>query len=141
MIARLLQDEAAPVPEAAGDVAALEAVEEAIDDALDQLADHNYAAGHAHVDAQADDADDQLIDGEQAEAPQINLIPVAPPVVVAAAAPAAPAVDQDLGAAHQALLIGGGPLGFQAFRKPTLFYPRVSQLVSVYVTIAAIRSQ
>ena len=44
--------------------------------------------------------------------------------------PAAAAVGQGLGAAHQALLMGGGPVGFQPYSKPNLFPFRVSTIWS-----------
>ena len=53
-------------------------------------------------------------DGEAAPAPAIaNIVP---PVAVPA---------QGLGAAHQALLQGGGPTGFQPYKKPEMFGAKV----------------
>ena len=37
-----------------------------------------------------------------------------------------PVQPQGLGAEHQAMLQGGGPAGFQPYRKPDLFHVRVS---------------
>ena len=34
-----------------------------------------------------------------------------------------------LGAAHQAMLQGGGPTGFQSYKRPRLFYFRVSHFL------------
>ena len=53
-------------------------------------------------------------DGEAVPAPAIaNIVP---PVAVPA---------QGLGAAHQALLQGGGPTGFQPYKKPEMFGVKV----------------
>lgn len=52
-----------------------------------------------------------LIDGAEAvQAPVVaNIVPAA----------------QGLGAAHQALLQGGGPTGFQPYKRPEMFGPKV----------------
>ena len=65
-------------------------------------------------------------DEDEAEAP-------AAAAAAAAALPAAAPVPQGgvglqagLGAAHQALLQGGGPTGFQPYKQPNMFHLRVS---------------
>ena len=69
---------------------------------------------------------DYVIQGDAAAAPAANnqneAAPNNPP-------PAPPPQPQGagLGAAHQAMLQGGGPVGFQSYKRPRLFYFRVKK--------------
>ncbi|CAE1167567.1 MARCH6 [Acanthosepion pharaonis] len=72
---------------------------------------------------------DNIIQGDQ---PPVVPVPNAAPAAAAppAAAPApAPQAQAGLGAAHQAMLQGGGPTGFQAYKRPSFFTIRVFLLV------------
>lgn len=53
-------------------------------------------------------------------------------------APVPPLAPQagGLGAAHQAMLQGGGPVGFQSYKRPNLFHFRVSAVRrSLYICV------
>ena len=71
---------------------------------------------------------DYVIQGDAAAAPAANnqneAAPNNPP-------PAPPPQPQGagLGAAHQAMLQGGGPVGFQSYKRPRLFYFRVRKII------------
>ncbi|ESO98358.1 hypothetical protein LOTGIDRAFT_213986 [Lottia gigantea] len=68
--------------------------------------------------------DEDVIHGDQPAPPQANNVHannVAPP-------PAQPQ-GEGLGAAHQAMLQGGGPTGFQPYKRPSIFAARVIMLV------------
>lgn len=64
---------------------------------------------------------DNVIQGD----PPAPLLPPANNNVPAAQQPAG-GLGGGLGAAHQAMLQGGGPTGFQVYKRPRLFYFRVS---------------
>ncbi|XP_050395174.1 E3 ubiquitin-protein ligase MARCHF6 [Patella vulgata] len=68
---------------------------------------------------------DEVIHGDQPPPQQAN-----PPPNNAAPQPAQPQGDgEGLGAAHQAMLQGGGPTGFQPYKRPHFFAVRVIMLV------------
>lgn len=71
---------------------------------------------------------DNIIQGDQPPVPVANGAPAAAPPPAAAPAPA-PQAQAGLGAAHQAMLQGGGPTGFQAYKRPSFFTIRVFLLV------------
>lgn len=76
---------------------------------------------------------DNVIQGD----PPAPLVPPANNNVPAAQQPAG-GLGGGLGAAHQAMLQGGGPTGFQVYKRPRLFYFRIMLLVlSMCVTLFA----
>ena len=80
---------------------------------------------------------DNIIHGDQPPiVPVPNAAPAAAPPPAAAPAPPpapAPQAQAGLGAAHQAMLQGGGPTGFQPYKRPSFFSIRVSAYILCYL--------
>ena len=96
----------------------------------EQGADGNDEAEAEEAEAEVEEAEAEEAEAEAEEAEEVQgEAPVleGEHLVEEPAPIAAPAIElQGLGAAHQAMLQGGGPTGFQPYKQPQYFNTKVS---------------